>query len=339
MARLRRSSCAEPGYRRLPRGRGFTFVDPSGTTLKDPAVLARLRGLVVPPAWRDVWLCTAPNGHLQAVGTDAAGRRQYLYHLDWRAGQDRDKFDRILDFARALPAARVRSGESLAADGLGRDRVLAAALRLLDRGLFRVGGETYARDNGSFGLATVRRDQVSVSRSGEMAFCYVGKSGQEWESRVVDPVLGPVVSALRNRRSGGDELLAWRDSPRGRWRDVGSADVNDYVKATVGADYSAKDFRTWHATVLAAVGLGVSAPVTGDSVTARRRAVNRVVREVADQLGNTPAVCRSSYIDPRVIDHFHAGDTVVDVLGDLAAPEPPEGNVVVEAAVLDLLDP
>jgi DNA topoisomerase IB len=337
MARLRRSACTEPGIGRRRRGRGFHYLGPDGTRLTDTEAIARVESLVIPPAWQDVWICVSPHGHLQAVGTDTAGRRQYLYHPQWRERQDRAKFDRILTFARALPPARLAVAEALAAEGFGRERVLAAAFRMLDLGLFRVGGEGYAKDNGSYGLATLRRDHVRVALPNEMFFCYVGKSGQEHESKLVDDDLAPVVRRLKNRRAGGPELLAYQEAD-GRWRDVTSSDVNDYVKAMVGADYSAKDFRTWHATVLAAVGLAVSAPAAERAHSARQRAVARVVREVADRLGNTPAVCRSSYIDPRVIDRFHGGETIAHVLEDLAGPPRPEGHVAIEQAVLKLLD-
>lgn len=335
MARLHRSACSDPGYGRRRRGRGFEVVDGQGRRVSDPEVVERVKALVIPPAWEDVWICRSPTGHLQAVGTDAAGRRQYLYHPDWRGRQDRHKFDRLLDFARALPAARRQAAGALAGKGLGRERVLAAAFRLLDRGLFRVGGESYARDNGSFGLATLAREAVAVRRGGEMVFSFPGKSGQEWESRLVDPDLARVVRTLKARRAGGDELLAYRD---GRdWHDVTSADINEHLKAVLGDEYSAKDFRTWHATVLAAVGLAVSAPAADRAESGRKRAVARVVREVADYLGNTPAVCRSSYIDHRVIDRFHGGETIERALGALGAPERPEGDVKIESAVLRLI--
>jgi DNA topoisomerase IB len=338
MARLRRSACTEPGIVRRRRGRGFEYLGPDGHKLTDAEAIARVEALVIPPAWHDVWICTSAHGHLQAVGTDAAGRRQYLYHPDWRARRDRSKFDRILTFAQSLPKARLTVAEALATEGFGRDRVLAAAFRMLDVGLFRVGGEGYAKENGSYGLATLLREHVRVSAaSGEMAFCYVGKSGQEHESRLVDPDVAPVVRRLKNRRTGGPELLAYQEAG-GRWRDVTSADINDFIKATVGDDYSAKDFRTWHATVLAAVGLAVSAPAAERAESARRRAVARVVREVAERLGNTPAVCRSSYIDPRVVDRFNGGETIAHVLIDLAAPPRAEGHVAIERAVLKLLD-
>jgi DNA topoisomerase IB len=245
------------------------------------------------------------------VGTDAAGRRQYIYHERWHDCRDREKYGRIMEFARALPALRARVGEDLRRDDLSREHVLAAAVRILDLGLFRIGGESYAVQNATFGLATVLLDHVTVSRSGEVWFHYDAKGGIERRVSLTDPDVRRVVSRLKRRRGGGRELLAFRNGGRA-WRDVRSSDINDYIKEAGGAAYTAKDFRTWHATVIAALGLARVArrPLP------RRNPVPSVVRDVAAQLGNTPVVARASYIHPYVIEAFERGD-VIDLPGDL----------------------
>lgn len=336
MPRLRRVDCARPGIRRLKRGRGFAYTGVDGRPVTDVETLQRISELVLPPAWTDVWICPLPNGHIQAVGTDAAGRRQYRYHDAWRQQRDREKHDRMLAFASALPDAREGILDDLRQRHLTRSRVLACAARLLDLGFFRIGSEEYAESNGSYGLATLRRDHVTVSR-GVITFDYTAKSGKQRVQSVGDEDVLRVVSALKRRRGGGGELLAYRASTG--WVDVKSHDINDYLREITGGDYTAKDFRTWHATVLCAVALAVSteAPV---SESARRRAVTRAVKEVAHYLGNTPAVCRASYIDPRVIDRYDDGFTIADdlhALGDGVGFGQLATQGAVEAAVLRLL--
>jgi DNA topoisomerase IB len=328
--------CAGPGIRRVRRGRGFGYLYPDGRTVTDPEIIERIRALVLPPAWEDVWICALPHGHIQAVGTDAAGRRQYRYHDDWRAQRDAAKHDRVLTFARRLPKARATVHEHLTERGLTKRRVLAAAFRLLDLGFFRVGGESYAEDNGSYGLATMLREHVTVTGD-VVSFDYTAKSGKERTQAVVDPSVTKVVRALLKRDGGGDELLAYKD--RDGWHDISSADINAYLKELIGEDVSAKDFRTWHATVLMAVGLAVStsAPM---STSARKRAVSRAVTEVSHYLGNTPAVCRSSYIDPRIIDLYDDGVTITHSLARLGADADfgqPATHGAIEAAVLRIL--
>lgn len=336
MPRLHRVDCAGPGIKRVRRGRGFSYVLADGTRLTDPETLDRIAALVLPPAWTDVWICPDPRGHIQAIGTDAAGRRQYRYHDDWRVQRDAAKHQRVLDFARRLPRARDRVSADLGRRGLTRDRVLATAFRLLDLGFFRVGGETYAETNGTYGLATMRREHVSVS--GDLVvFDYVAKSGKQRVQAVVDEPVRKVVQALLKRDDHSAELLAYKDHDG--WHDITSADINAYLKQVIGEEVSAKDFRTWHATVLTAVGLAVSthAPT---STSARKRAVTRVVKEVAEYLGNTPAVCRSSYIDPRVFDLYNDGTTIASSLGRLGAEADfgqPATHGQIEAAVLRLL--
>lgn len=301
----------------------------------DPEVLRRIAALAVPPAWTDVWICPWPNGHIQALGTDARGRRQYRYHDEWRRQRDHAKFDHILGFARALPALRARVEQDLALPDLPRDRVLGAAVRLLDLGFFRVGGEDYAEENHTFGLATLLKRHTSIEGD-TIVFDYVAKSGKQRIQAVADPVVRELVATLKHRRGGGPELLAWWDDRR--WVDVRSDDINSYIKQGAGEEFSAKDFRTWSATVLAAVGLAVSWPAR-PSPTARKRAETRVIKEVAGYLGNTPAVCRSSYVDPRIIDRYRHGETIAvfDTLGAQAEPGQPATQGAVEAAVLELL--
>ena len=315
-AGLVRSEITGPGIRRRRHGRGFRYLGPAGAPLGDAGALARIKALVIPPAWEDVWICPDPGGHIQAVGTDAAGRRQYRYHDLWRELRDREKFDRMLEFGRGLPRIRTVVDRHLEGSGLSRERVLAAAIRLIDLGFFRPGGDEYAADNGTYGLATIRREHVKCSRNGEITFDYIGKSGKQHEQAVVDPDVFSVVRSLKLRRSCPDceDLLVYRGGRR--WHNVTAADINDYLREISGDDYTAKDFRTWHATVLAAVGLAVSVHAA-ESPAARNRAIARVVQEVAAYLGNTPAVARASYIDPRVIALYEEGITIAPALPDL----------------------
>ena len=315
VAGLVRSELTGAGIRRRRSGRGFRYFAADGTPLRDPEVLARVKALVIPPAWEDVWICPRPDGHIQALGTDAAGRRQYRYHNLWREQRDRAKHDRVLEFGRALPHVRAVVERHLEGRELSRDRVLATAVRLIDLGFFRPGGEEYAAENGTFGLATIRREHVTCHQ-GQLVFEYTGKSAKHREQAVADEVVCTVVRSLKRRRGGDgrDELLAYRSGKR--WHDVTAADINDYLRDVSDGDFTAKDFRTWHATVLAAVGLAVSEPAA-ESETSRKRAVARVVSEVAGYLGNTPAVARASYIDPRVIELYDKGITIAPALAGL----------------------
>jgi len=310
-----RSELSAPGIRRRRCGRGFRYFAPDGTPLADAEALARIKALVIPPAWEDVWICPHSDGHIQAIGTDSAGRRQYRYHDLWREQRDREKHDRVLEFGRALPHIRGVVERHLQGRDLSRERVLAASVRLIDLGFFRPGGEEYAAENGTFGLATIRREHVTWSK-GQLIFEYTGKSGKHREQAVADEVVCSVVRRLKRRRTiaGSDELLVYRSGSR--WHDVTAADINDYLREISDGDFTAKDFRTWHATVLATVGLAVSEPAA-ESETARKRAVARVVQEVAGYLGNTPAVARASYIDPRVIMLYEKGVTIAPALTDL----------------------
>ncbi|MFJ4106583.1 DNA topoisomerase IB [Oerskovia enterophila] len=331
MVRLRRVSVSSPGYGRRRHGKGFSYLDVDGSRLTDRDEVARCTRLVVPPAWTDVWICRYANGHVQAFGYDDAGRGQYLYHDQWRERRARRKFDHVLAVGARLPAARRRVAKDLALDGIPRDKVLALAFRLLDLAYFRAGSEAYAKQNGSYGLATLLAEHVRVRRDGSVHFHYPAKSGQVRDVVVEDERVREVVTTLVRRR-GADELLAWREeSPDGVvWHDVTSTDVTGYLKDRLGEDATAKDFRTWHASVLAARALAEA----GDpprSARARRAVVASVVRDVADELGNTPAVARSSYVDPRLIDLWEAGRTIAPLLGKHRS------QAAVERAVLDLL--
>jgi DNA topoisomerase I len=301
--------------------------------VRDPATLERIRKLAVPPAWTDVWICADPEGHLQAAGTDAAGRRQYLYHPAWRERQDTRKFQRIESFARSLPEMRAAVERDLALDDVPKERVMAAAVRLLDRATFRIGSETYAEQNGSFGLATMRKSHVRIEGA-TLVFDYKGKNGLRRVHEIDDAMLVPLLERLKRRRTGGVHLLAFREG--GRWRDLRSGDINAYIKDLLGEEHSAKDFRTWHATVLAAIDIA-KVQLESNAATSKKRAIAASVGRVAEHMGNTPAVCRASYIDPRVFDRFREGRTIGPVLMQLDDPDDDAVRDRVEAAVLDLL--
>jgi DNA topoisomerase I len=335
MARLRRVDCSGPGIRRRRRGKGFEYLDDDGRRVTAPSMLERIRELAIPPAWEEVWICPYPMGHIQATGTDVAGRKQYRYHDRWRERRDREKFDEMCSFARSLPRMRGRVEKDLALDGMPRDKGLACAVRLLDRGFFRIGSEDYAEENDTYGLATMQKRHVTVDGD-EVTFDYEAKGGHRRVQSIGDPVVAGIVNELKRRRGGGDELLAYKQGRR--WVDVKSPDINAYVKEVTGGDFSAKDFRTWSGTVLAAVALSVSA-MAATSKTSRKRAKSRAVREVAGYLGNTPAVCRASYIDPRVFDRFDGGVTISGALPELVDDSAawPDVQIAVEEAVLDLL--
>jgi DNA topoisomerase I len=334
--RLRRSDCSGPGVRRIRRGGGFSYLDAHGRRVESPEELARIRELAIPPAWEDVWVCPDPLGHLQATGVDAAGRRQYLYHPRWREHRDRAKFERMLRFAELLPGLRRHLANALQGElEPRREVVLASAVRLLDIGMFRVGTEQYADEDHGIGLATVRKDHVRV-HDGVMEFDYPGKGGLRRRQMIEDPVTYEVIRTLKRRRGGPDELLAYRDGRA--WRDIRSDDINDYLKQQLGEGFSAKDFRTWNATVMAAVKLAAEAPDVA-SKTARRRAINAAVRAVSELLGNTPAVARRSYIDPRVFDRYLSGWTIAGALERIPELDVADDRVrtKIERSVVDLL--
>jgi DNA topoisomerase I len=306
MPRLRRTSPDQPGWSRRRAGKGFVYLDEQGRKLP-AADSQRARDLVIPPAWEDVWITPYDNGHLQAVGTDDAGRRQYLYHPDWRSRRDAEKFDRMLAFGRALARAREQVILDLGQRGMPLERACAAAVRLLDLGYFRIGNDIYAADHGSFGLTTLERRHVR-RRQGALIFTFVGKSGIEHVIEIDDRVVIAAIEVMRRRRTPDDpSLLAYKNGRS--WRSMLPELVNDYVRATTGLEATAKDFRTWHATVLAAAALAET-PEPGRTQASRNRAVSGAMKEVAAFLGNTPALARSSYVDPRVIDAFEEGRTI-----------------------------
>ena len=324
MTRLRRVSASMPGWARVRHGRGFRYLDESGKALAGIDV-ERSKRLVIPPAWTEVWICPGENGHLQATGTDDAGRRQYLYHPAWREHRDREKFAGMLDFADALlRRRRVVRRQLREAEGLPRAQ--AAVFALLDLGMFRVGSDRYADENGSYGLTTVRKEHVHASPDG-LVFDYTAKSGQEVHATVTDPLIVETLLPMLRRRNRGEELLAWRDGSG--WHDLNAEHVNDYIKQVLRGDFSAKDFRTWRGTVIAALSL---AHADTSTATARRRAAPAAMREVAEHLGNTPAIAKSSYVDPRVVDLFEHGITV-----DPRHRTPSPGQSVTSSAERDLL--
>jgi DNA topoisomerase-1 len=303
--RLRRTAPDEPGWTRRRAGRGFVYLDQYGQRLSDTDA-QRVRDLVIPPAWEDVWVTPYPNGHLQAVGTDEAGRRQYLYHPDWRSRRDAEKFDRVLQFGKALSKARERILTDLGTEGMELTRACAVAVRLLDLGYFRIGNDVYSDKYGSFGLTTLERQHVR--RRGErLVFDFTGKSGIEHHVEIDDQATVDALESMRRRRGGEDRLLAFKAG--GRWHPLDAARVNDYVRESTGLEATAKDFRTWHATVIGAAALADS-DEPGESKASRKRAVSAAMKEVAEFLGNTPALARSSYVDPRVVDAYEQGRTI-----------------------------
>lgn len=330
--RLRRITSRSGGWRRRRRGRGFSYVDADGKPLT-PEQVQQCRELVVPPAWTDVWICPDPRGHLQAVGTDAEGRTQYLYHPEWRRRQDQAKFDRILDLAELLPRARRRVIRDLKREGLPREKVLAVAFRLLDRGLFRVGTESYKQLNGSVGLATLGPDQVKISGD-RMTFDFPAKSGITAHIEVTDRLSAKIIWQLARPNEPRPELLAFLED--GTWRDVGSSTINTYLAEVIGDNYTAKDFRTWHATVSASVLLSLGERAATDRK--RRAQVLAAIDAVAERLSNTRTIARSSYIHPRVIDLFHAGTTLSPTaVRGMTESQPLPYPHRVEQAVVDLL--
>ena len=305
MPRLRRTSPSQPGWTRRRAGRGFVYLDGQGQRLPEEEA-QRVRDLVIPPAWKDVWITPYENGHLQAVGTDDAGRRQYLYHPQWRLRRDAEKFDRMLLFGKALAKARERVLLDLGLDGMPLERACAAAVRLLDLGYFRIGNDVYADENGSFGLTTLERRHVR-RRQDKLIFAFVGKSGVEHEITIDDAVVIEAIEIMRKRRGSDDRLLSYRNGRS--WRSLLPDLVNDYVRESTGLESTAKDFRTWHATVLAAAALAES-PEPAVSKASRKRAISGAMKEVSSFLGNTPALARSSYVDPRVVDAYERGKTI-----------------------------
>jgi DNA topoisomerase-1 len=291
----------QPGLRRTASGKGFAYHDRQGRLITDEKVLARIRALAIPPAWTDVWICPRASGHIQAVGRDVKGRKQYRYHPDWHAHAAETKFERLPEFARALPKLRKRVEADLNRRGVSRDKVLATAVRLLEITLIRVGNAQYARQNRSYGLTTLNKRHLEVDGAA-LTFAFKGKSGVEHEVRVRDRRLATVVRSLRELP--GQQLFKYRDAD-GALCAVTSDDVNAYIREAMGEQFSAKDFRTWAGTVSAARALREMEPPA--SPTEAKRRITVCVKAVAGLLGNTPTVCRTSYVHPRVFELFEQG--------------------------------
>ena len=292
---------AEPRIRRIRRGAGFAYVGAAGRPVRDRKTLTRIRKLAIPPAYTDVWICPDPRGHIQATGRDARGRKQYRYHPDWRAARDGNKYEHALAFGRALPAIRARVAPDLAKSGLGRERVLATAVRLLDKTLMRIGNESYRRDNGSFGLTTLRNRHARVNGA-EISFTFRGKGGKPWAISLRDRRLARLVAACQELP--GQTLFQYVDEA-GTARTLASGDVNRYLREISGLDATAKDFRTWAGTVLC--GLALSRLDRPANEGAAKRGVRQAIEAVAGVLGNTAAICRKCYVHPAVIEAYRTG--------------------------------
>jgi DNA topoisomerase-1 len=330
---LRYVSDAQPGIRRKGAGSGFRYVDAKGNAVNDEAVLARIKSLAIPPAWTEIWICPWANGHIQATGRDARGRKQYRYHPRWRDVRDEAKYERMLNFARALPGIRKTVDAALKQPGLPREKILATIVYLLQATMMRIGNEEYARHNKSFGLTTLRDRHARID-GGEVEFRFRGKSGVQHAVRVDDPRLARIIRASRDLP--GQELFQYIDDD-GVQRSVDSADVNDYLREITGEDFTAKDFRTWSGTVLAALALQEYEKF--DSEAQAKKNVVRAIESVAERLGNTPAVCRKCYVHPAVIESYLDG-TMVEALRQRARQELTEDLHALqpeEAAVVALL--
>jgi DNA topoisomerase-1 len=331
-ARLRYVSDREPGLRRVRCGRGFRVLDARGRSVRDAATRARIRGLAIPPAWSDVWICAQPDGHIQATGRDARGRKQYRYHPAWSALRSETKFERMIDFARALPRIRARVDADLALPGLPRRKVLAALVSLLERSLIRVGCDEYARANAAHGLATLRDEHVRIVGA-KLRFEFQGKGGKPQRVVVTDRRLARIVKRCMDLP--GRALFQYVDD-RGARQCVDSGDVNAYLREVAGDDFTAKDFRTWGGTLLAAMALDADA-VPGNAA-GRRRVVAAALARVSERLGNTPAVCRKYYVNPLVIEAWQSGPLRLGVAGAKSQPPNGAGLERVERALLALLD-
>ncbi|MGN6726769.1 MAG: DNA topoisomerase IB [Tepidisphaeraceae bacterium] len=298
---------SKPGIRRLRRGKTFTYVGVDGRRVSDPDTELRIKALVIPPAWEDVWICALPNGHLQATGRDARGRKQSRYHAKFREIRDSAKYDRVLKFAAALPKIRGRVKRDLALPGMPKQKVLAAIVSLLEKTLIRVGNERYAKNNRHFGLTTIHNNHAKV-RGSTIQFRFVGKSGVNREVDLQSPRLAAIVRKCQELP--GQDLFAYVDE-KGSAHDVKSTDVNDYLQSVTGQPFTAKDFRTWAGTVLAATALKEFEAF--DSNTQAKRNVVKAIEHVAERLGNTKAVCRKCYVHPMILESYLDGSLVSQV--------------------------
>jgi DNA topoisomerase-1 len=323
----------QPGIARRKRGKHFHYVDADGHAVTDAETLARIKSLVIPPAWDDVWICKHPLGHLQATGRDARGRKQYRYHPRWRTHRDESKYERILSFGKALPAIRRTVDAALKLPGLPREKVLATIVYLLEATMMRIGNEEYARENKSFGLTTLRDRHVRLD-GGKVEFRFRGKSGVNHAVQVQDRRLAAIIRRVRDLP--GQELFQYVDDD-GKPHSIGSADVNEYLQSIAGEDYTAKDFRTWSGTVLAAVALHEYEKY--DSEAQAKKNVVQAIESVAKKLGNTPTICRKCYVHPAVIESYLDG-TMLNALRRRAREELQHDVHALrpeEAAVLALL--
>jgi DNA topoisomerase-1 len=299
---LRYVSDSAPGYRRLGDSeKGFHYNDPDGKPEKDAAVLARIKSLVIPPAWRDVWICRWPNGHIQVTGRDARNRKQYRYHPRWRSVRDEAKYDRMISFGKCLPALRQEVDRALSLPGLPREKILAAVVHLLEATLMRIGNDEYARTNKSFGLTTLRNRHVRIDGS-EVAFHFRGKSGIMHAIKLQDPRMARIIRRMRDLP--GQDLFQYVDDD-GAQHAIGSEDVNEYLRSLTGEDYTAKDFRTWAGTMLAAMALHEFQKF--DSAAQAKKNIVQAIEEVAGKLGNTPTICRKCYVHPAIIESYLDG--------------------------------
>ncbi len=321
-AGLRYVTDDEPGIRRRKSGKGFTFLDAQGKTVKDSKVVERIRKLAIPPAWTDVWICPRANGHLQATGRDARGRKQYRYHADWRSVRDETKFGRTIAFGETLPRIRERVDRDLSLPGLPREKVLGAVVKLLETTLIRVGNPEYAKQNKSFGLTTLRNRHVEISGA-TLRFEFRGKSGQDHSVEIHDRRLARIVRQVRDLP--GQTLFQYLDEA-GERQSISSEDVNDYLRATTGEDFSAKDFRTWGGTVLALSALLELGPCESEKEASR--AVVEAVKQVSSSLGNRPAICRKFYVHPLVIESYLEGKLTQDLADDATSLQQLEGRVL-----------
>lgn len=304
MVRLRRTDTGRKGYTRVHAGKGFSYRNPDGTLMHDQELRERFESMGIPPAWQKVWICPYENGHIQAIGFDAAGRKQYIYHPFWREKKDRIKYDRALKLAESLPSARRQVTMHLRESGTGKERALAAAFRMLDSGSLRVGSERYTNENGSHGLATLLNAHVKV-HGDTIALAFPAKSGKFWESEIKDADLAAAVRVLK-RRGPNARLLAFRDDKG--WHPLAAVDINEYVRERTGGEFTAKDFRTLHGTLAAAISLAKHGPEA--TKAGRQKAVAQAMRDASEVLSNTPTIARASYVDPRLVDRYAAGETI-----------------------------
>ena len=329
VAGLRHVSDERPGIRRRRAGRGFIYFHPNGARIADSETLSRIKSLAVPPAWKSAWICPSKHGHIQATGRDAKGRKQYRYHPDFRAVREIAKFEHILEFARSLPKIRTTIQEHMSLRGLTREKVLATVVHLLETTLIRIGNDEYARQNDSYGLTTLRNNHVAVGVS-QISFRFTGKSGKQWSLKLRDRRVAKIIRACQELP--GQELLQYLDD-EGKLHAVTSGDVNDYLRSISGRNITAKDFRTWAGTLMAAKALHELPRF--DSAAQAKRNLRDVIKRVSDGLGNTPTVCRKCYVHPYVLTGYLERTLVLrsdgGLIGSLAGLAPDE------AALLALL--